>query len=445
MNKETKVGLLVGLSFIVLFGVILSNQAPDIVAPAEKPMATPARTAQHSNTQVVRQIENTPPPPEPVDVVADLTEPSGPTAAQPPAGNPMADAADSKPEAKPAPATAEPTTLSAAAPADAAKTITAENLGPETADAEPGDDGMQMVSSKVDADGTKTTVYIVKSGDSLAKIARQHYGDATNRSIDKIYEANKDKMPNKRTLAVGMKLHVPAKPAPKDKTTDELLDSGKFDAVAEMKPARGEAESPKAKDATAVKSAKDPKDAPADNDALAARDAKQTKEVDKASPKDSKKASARTAVTEVSQETLESILRERTAPPQADKTTSKSTAVTTDLVEAVETVSETSVSKADTAADKALDKTLDKALEKALGKDLDSGALASRENCKRYQIQKGDTWYKLAAKFMGDAKRWHDLYALNDDILPDATKLRTGVKIRVPAGGTKGHLDYAVE
>ena len=44
---------------------------------------------------------------------------------------------------------------------------------------------------------------------------------------------------------------------------------------------------------------------------------------------------------------------------------------------------------------------------------------------------------------MGDAKRWHELYALNDDILPDAAKLRTGVKIRVPAG--KSRLDSVVE
>jgi nucleoid-associated protein YgaU len=55
-----------------------------------------------------------------------------------------------------------------------------------------------------------------------------------------------------------------------------------------------------------------------------------------------------------------------------------------------------------------------------------------KDNLRRYQVQKGDTWYRMAAKFMGDAKRWKELYALNDDIFPDATKLRTGVKIRVP-------------
>ncbi len=45
---------------------------------------------------------------------------------------------------------------------------------------------------------------------------------------------------------------------------------------------------------------------------------------------------------------------------------------------------------------------------------------------------------------MGDGNRWHDLYALNDDIVPDASKLRTGIKIRVPAA-TKGQPDSVVE
>ena len=73
MNKETKVGLLVGLSFIVLFGVILSNQAPDIVAPPEKPMLVPA-APRRTQAQVIRQIERSAPAPEPVDLVVDAAD-----------------------------------------------------------------------------------------------------------------------------------------------------------------------------------------------------------------------------------------------------------------------------------------------------------------------------------------------------------------------------------
>ena len=417
MNKETKVGLLVGLSFIVLFGVILSNQAPDIVAPPEKPMLSP--TAPHRTpAQVIRQIETAAPAPEPIDLVVDAAgEQAGTTDAASDARPAAAAAANASATAKPDAKPTDTTTLTASNGGDATKTITADNLGPETAEAEPGDDGMEMISSRVDSDGTQTKVYVVKSGDCLAKISRQFYGDATNRNIDKIFEANKDKMPNKKTLKVGIPIHVPVKVVTeKDKTADDLLSSGKFDEVAELKPASQVKDAFAAKETASAKDAKETKPAP------------ETKETPKPAAKDARKSPARTAVAEVSREALEDILLKRTAPEQPAQTTTASN----ELARVVEPV--------DATAEKTAAEKTD---AQKLAKELDKVALASRENCKRYQIQKGDTWYKLAAKFMGDSKRWHDLYALNDDILPDATKLRTGVRIRVPAG--KSRLDSVVE
>ena len=368
MNKETKVGLLVGLSFIVLFGVILSNHAPEIVSPPERPMLAPTQPRGTAD-QVIRQIgTTTAPPPEPVDVIADATlqHPQATPAKTDdrPAGTDSRSAdtavADATPAARNATALADAT---APPEENAPRTITADDLGPETAEAKPDDEGMELLSSKVAPDGTRTTVYIVKSGDCLAKIAREFYGDASNRNIDKIYEANKARMPNKRTLAVGTKLEVPVKAPSKDTGTQDLLASGKFDQVAELKSTRGAGDT-KAKDAPPA-SANDPRKTP-----------------------------ARTTVTEVSQEVLDNITKDADRKP----------------------------------ADKAPDKA----------------ALVSAGKCRHYQIQKGDTWYGLAARFMGDGKRWHDLYALNDDILPDATKLRTGVKIRVPVGA-KDRLDSVME
>lgn len=368
MNKETKVGLLVGLSFIVLFGVILSNHAPEIVSPPERPMLAPTQPRGTAD-QVIRHIGTTvAPPPEPVDVIADAgpQTPSATPATEDdrPAGiqSTAADTAiaDATPAHRNGTALADATTASGQ---DAPKTITAEDLGPEIAEAEPGDGGMEMLSSKVAPDGTRTTVYIVKSGDCLAKIAREFYGDASSRNIEKLYEANKTKMPNKRTLAVGTKLEVPIKAPTKDAGMQNLLASGKFDQVTQIKSARGEGDA-KAKDAPPAPS------------------------------NEPRKTPAKTAVAEVSQEVLDNITKEANKKP------------------------------ADNSPDKA--------------------ALVSADKYKHYQIQKGDTWYGLAARFMGDGKRWHDLYALNDDILPDATKLRTGVKIRVPAGA-KGRLDSVVE
>jgi nucleoid-associated protein YgaU len=402
MNKETKVGLLVGLSFIVLFGVILSNQAPDIVAPPEKPMLAPTGP-RRTEAQVIRQIERAAPAPEPIDLVVDAAAEqadSPDVAPVDPVDTAIADASADDPRV-------DTTTLSASSAADATQTITADNLGPEMADAEPGDEGMELISSKVAADGTQTKVYIVKSGDNLSKISRLFYGEATNRNIDRIYDANKDKMPNKKTLKIGTPIQVPVTVArEKDKTGDELLSSGKFDHVAELKPAG------KAKDVPAAK------DLPP---------AAETNDAPKPGSEDVKQAPARTAVAEVSDEALENILLKRTASAaSAQMTASDELARVTKPVDAA--VEKASAEKKD---------------PQRATKDLDKTSLVSRENARHYQIRKGDTWYKLAAKFMGDSRRWQELYALNDDILPDATKLRTGVKIRIPAG--KGRLDSVVE
>lgn len=388
MNKETKVGLLVGLSFIVLFGVILSKQAPDIVAPPEKPMIVPT-SPRATQVQVIRQIEPAWPAPEPIDLVVDAAgEQTDVSEVAPVALAPTAEAAIA--DASTANQPLDATVLTASSGADATRTITADDLGPQMADAEPGDAEMELVSSKVAPDGTRTTVYIVKGGDSLAKIARQFYGDASSRNIDRLYNANKDKMPNKRTLRIGTQIEVPVEGVvKKDPAADALLASGHFDAVPERKPAD------KPKDAPAVK------DVP----------------IVGAKSRTSGQTPARTAVAEVSDEALEDILRKRTAsqPPVAANTSNE-------LARVVVPVS---------VEEKAAARKND---PQQATKELEKTALVSRENVRHYQIRKGDTWYKLAAKFMGDSKRWPELYALNDDILPDATKLRTGVKVRIPVG-----------
>jgi nucleoid-associated protein YgaU len=402
MNKETKVGLLVGLSFIVLFGVILSNHSPDTVGPPEKPMLAPIRP-QSTDAQIIRQIGTTASPPEPVDVVADASGQQRPVPASAsseraaetysrPADATVADAATA------AGGNARLGDATAPGAADGTRTITADDLGPETAEAEPGDDGMELLSSKVAPDGTKTTVYIVKRGDCLAKIARLCYGNASNQNIDRIYEANREKMPNKRTLAVGTKLELPVRPPSRDTSTLDLLASGKFDEVAGLKSA------------------------PSGGD-VSAQDAAP------ASTGNPGQTPARTTVTEVSQAVLDDILLKPSTAGQPGRATGAN-----QLARAAEPL--------DPIREKAVDAK--DAEQKTADKEPDRTGLTSRDRWRHYQIQKGDTWYGLAARFMGDGKRWHDLYALNDDIVPDATKLRTGVKIRVPAASNR-RLDSVVE
>lgn len=51
------------------------------------------------------------------------------------------------------------------------------------------------------------TTYTVKKGDSLSKIAKAHYGDATQ--WRKIYEANKERIKNPDLIQPGWVLTLP--------------------------------------------------------------------------------------------------------------------------------------------------------------------------------------------------------------------------------------------
>jgi nucleoid-associated protein YgaU len=55
---------------------------------------------------------------------------------------------------------------------------------------------------------TGGTTYIVKAGDSLSKIAKHFYGDASK--WKKIHAANSDKIPNPDLIHPGLQLTIPA-------------------------------------------------------------------------------------------------------------------------------------------------------------------------------------------------------------------------------------------
>jgi nucleoid-associated protein YgaU len=65
--------------------------------------------------------------------------------------------------------------------------------------------------SNVQSGGSSTAakIYVVKSGDSLSKIAKREYGDAG--AWKAIFEANKDQIKNPDLIHPGQKLKIPAK------------------------------------------------------------------------------------------------------------------------------------------------------------------------------------------------------------------------------------------
>jgi len=56
---------------------------------------------------------------------------------------------------------------------------------------------------------TATKIYEVKSGDSLSKIAKAEYGDASE--WNRIFEANKDILKDPNKIYPGQKLKIPPK------------------------------------------------------------------------------------------------------------------------------------------------------------------------------------------------------------------------------------------
>lgn len=53
----------------------------------------------------------------------------------------------------------------------------------------------------------KERTHVVASGDTLTSIAEKYYGDASK--WQKVFEANKDVLPNANSLQIGQKLKIP--------------------------------------------------------------------------------------------------------------------------------------------------------------------------------------------------------------------------------------------
>lgn len=67
--------------------------------------------------------------------------------------------------------------------------------------------GNTVTSPASGSQPVQETVYTVKSGDSLSKIAQQQYGDSTK--WRKIFDANKDTIKDPNLIHPGQKLNIP--------------------------------------------------------------------------------------------------------------------------------------------------------------------------------------------------------------------------------------------
>jgi nucleoid-associated protein YgaU len=68
-------------------------------------------------------------------------------------------------------------------------------------------DFSDVKSGSSSTDAFSGTTYVVKSGDSLSKIAKRFYGDAAK--WKKIHAANSDKIPDPDLIHPGLELNIP--------------------------------------------------------------------------------------------------------------------------------------------------------------------------------------------------------------------------------------------
>jgi len=271
VGRETKFGLLVGVVFIVLFGVILSGRAGSSVSE-HAAMPTGEVQRHHTAVQTLNQTVD----PFVQDAASDVK------------GN---DLAAKEPVEEPLPAPKGAVVVKT--PDTGADTCGTVGIGPVTIETPAGvPDGLlakaDLSIARWPTDGTivtpspdtTKTIYTVRAGDTLTSVARQYYGKDAPRLWKQIYEANKATVKDPNRLSAGLKLVIPPPPAPADSakpaapTKDPSRDLGRDSALAAGSGASVPASPGTPKDKAALREALKSMTVPADVPArLAAKDA----------------------------------------------------------------------------------------------------------------------------------------------------------------------------
>lgn len=111
-----------------------------------------------------------------------------------------------------------------------------EAVKTETINTEPAQTELVEVKTQEKPTAAQQAVYEVRPGDSLAGIAQKFYGAEQGgklANIEKIFNANKDKLESIDSIQVGQKLIIPKL----ENQTDAVLKTGLFEKVTATKPA----------------------------------------------------------------------------------------------------------------------------------------------------------------------------------------------------------------
>lgn len=204
MTKETRIGLLVGLGFIIMFGLVLS----ELTSPAPSPAKASVPELAADWTPKTDLTPPTTPASTPAPTSASVVDHATPT---------PTDAAD--PRAIPGSVGISESAVVKAAvlPLRAESGYTLEDptleVARHSAPPTPAESPIVDRSLQVSTLPPATKPYTVKSGDTLSSIARKMYGPSHENDWNLILEANKNALKDKTSpLKVNQVLAIPALP-----------------------------------------------------------------------------------------------------------------------------------------------------------------------------------------------------------------------------------------
>ena len=193
MTRETRIGLIVGLAFIVLFGVVLTELGPSGEAPDD----TGERVAQGF---YARAPMTAPPRPQPQGEEMSLTarrrtEVQSPTVVR---------------ETRQPPRRGQTTTTP---PVITPQRVVPQRVAPTRPPIRGGVREMTIedLARERDAGGRAghSRFYVTRRGDNLTALARKFYRTPSRKAVMKIFNANRTILQSPDALGVGVKLVIP--------------------------------------------------------------------------------------------------------------------------------------------------------------------------------------------------------------------------------------------
>ncbi len=238
VGNETKVGLLVGVVFIVLFGVILGSRvgsaaddhAPlpvgdsrryEVLADAMDETVDPFADGGRSLMIENPAAGETEPAEERMRAPDDLpgTGPDGPA-------DPAETDEDEASTGRLALGPARVETPMPAPPSDGAPPVRVRPEAPAPPEeTEPAAEGAPAPRPGTPAPPSRP-VHVVRKGETLTTIATKYYGDDGPRLWRRVWEANKDTVPDPDRLRPGQKLVIPGVPAQAPPPPTRIADAG---------------------------------------------------------------------------------------------------------------------------------------------------------------------------------------------------------------------------